>query len=132
MDIQMPHLSGEQVARAVRDEAGLNQHTPVVALTANAMPGERERLLGSGLDECLIKPISELQLVETLLHWADKQKTNPGPGRSTADHKKNTTTEEANVSQDELTRELQEMLVAELSTTSISGLSVKTQAKTES
>ena len=69
MDIQMPVHSGAEVTQFIRAGDGPNRDTPVVGLTANAMPGERERLLAMGLNECLIKPISEKLLVDTLRYW---------------------------------------------------------------
>ena len=57
LDLRMPGLSGEQVCRRIRDELGLRE-LPVVAYTAHGMPEERERMLASGFDALLIKPIS--------------------------------------------------------------------------
>ncbi len=57
LDLRMPELSGEQVCRRIRDELGLRD-LPVVAYTAHGMPEERERMLASGFDALLIKPIS--------------------------------------------------------------------------
>jgi two-component system sensor histidine kinase BarA len=78
MDIQMPVLSGAEVTQRIRAGTGPNRDTPVVALTANAMPGERERLLAMGLNECLIKPISEKLLVDTLRYWIAISRGEPG------------------------------------------------------
>lgn len=57
LDLRMPGLSGEQVCRRIRDELGLGD-LHVVAYTAHGMPEERERMLASGFDALLIKPIS--------------------------------------------------------------------------
>ena len=57
LDLRMPNLSGEQVCRRIRDELGLHD-LHVVAYTAHGMPEERERMLASGFDALLIKPIS--------------------------------------------------------------------------
>jgi two-component system sensor histidine kinase BarA len=79
MDIQMPVHSGAEVTQRIRAGEGPNRDTPVVGLTANAMPGERERLLGMGLNECLIKPISEKLLVDTVRYWVSRSsRNNPG------------------------------------------------------
>lgn len=77
MDIQMPVLSGAEVTQRIRAGDGPNRDTPVVALTANAMPGERERLLAMGLNECLIKPISEKLLVDTVRYWISDHRGEP-------------------------------------------------------
>lgn len=65
MDIQMPIMDGIAATQAIRQE-GCNQHTPIIAVTAHAIPGERERLIAQGMDDYLAKPIDESQL-ETLL-----------------------------------------------------------------
>jgi len=66
MDIQMPTMSGETAARKILAQEGKRKIPLIVALTANAMPGERERLLSIGMDDCLIKPITESQVARIL------------------------------------------------------------------
>ena len=71
MDIQMPFLDGYEATVAIRrleEESG--EHLPVVALTAHALGGERERCLGCGMDEYLTKPIDRDHLRATLEHFA--------------------------------------------------------------
>jgi two-component system sensor histidine kinase BarA len=62
MDIHMPGLSGEDAAARIQKLHEGGSIPRIVGLTANAMPGERERLLEAGMDECLIKPITEDKL----------------------------------------------------------------------
>lgn len=62
MDIQMPGMDGLEVMQQVRKEKTL-QHIPIVALTALAMPGDRDRCLAAGADEYLSKPVSLRRLV---------------------------------------------------------------------
>jgi signal transduction histidine kinase/AmiR/NasT family two-component response regulator/HPt (histidine-containing phosphotransfer) domain-containing protein len=60
MDIQMPEMDGIQTTAAIRElerQSGDNKHIPVVAMTAYAMKGDRERLLASGMDEYISKPL---------------------------------------------------------------------------
>lgn len=71
-DVHMPHMDGYGLARAIREyECGSDDHVPIVAATANAMGGERERCLDAGMDDYLSKPIDLKALqasIEGLLH----------------------------------------------------------------
>ncbi|MEZ4736391.1 MAG: histidine kinase N-terminal 7TM domain-containing protein [Caldilineaceae bacterium] len=62
MDIQMPGMDGLEVMQQVRQEETL-RHVPIVALTALAMPGDRDRCLAAGADEYISKPVSLRRLV---------------------------------------------------------------------
>jgi CheY-like chemotaxis protein/HPt (histidine-containing phosphotransfer) domain-containing protein len=67
MDIQMPVMDGFQTAAAIRQsEAGTGQHLPVIALTANAMKGDREQCLQGGFDGYVAKPVSARQLFQAI------------------------------------------------------------------
>jgi len=66
MDINMPGMDGPTTLRAIRVGGGLDPDVPVVALTAEAMSGDRERYLAMGFDGYLTKPISPGALLETL------------------------------------------------------------------
>jgi signal transduction histidine kinase/DNA-binding response OmpR family regulator len=67
MDVQMPELDGFQVTALVRDEEKLTGgHTQIVAMTAHAMEGDRERCLESGMDDYVTKPISVQSVHEAL------------------------------------------------------------------
>lgn len=69
MDIQMPHMDGVTACKEIK-QIELNQATPVIAVTAHAMPGERDRLLKAGMDDYLTKPIEEHILQQVLVHWS--------------------------------------------------------------
>ncbi|MGE0158934.1 MAG: response regulator [Gemmatimonadales bacterium] len=67
MDIQMPEMGGEEATRRIRAiEAERGGHVPVVAMTAHAMKGDRERFLEAGMDEYVSKPISQERLREVV------------------------------------------------------------------
>jgi CheY-like chemotaxis protein len=70
MDMQMPVMDGIEATQAIRmREADSRQHIPIVALTANAITGDRERCLAAGMDDYLAKPFSMPQLTAVLHRW---------------------------------------------------------------
>ncbi len=67
MDVQMPDLDGFDATREIRRiEAGSGVRVPIVAMTAHAMPGDRERCLGAGMDDYVTKPISLTEIARVL------------------------------------------------------------------
>lgn len=70
MDCQMPIMDGFQATVAIRhQEQFTEQHIPVIALTANAVSGDRERCLACGMDDYLSKPFTQEQLGNLLAQW---------------------------------------------------------------
>ncbi|MGR5093255.1 two-component sensor histidine kinase BarA [Vibrio maritimus] len=76
MDIQMPQMDGVTACKLVK-ETQQNSATPVVAVTAHAMTGERDRLLSEGMDDYLTKPIDETMLLQVLNKWVPVRPSEP-------------------------------------------------------
>jgi CheY-like chemotaxis protein/HPt (histidine-containing phosphotransfer) domain-containing protein len=67
MDVQMSDMDGFTTTQAIRQhEHGTGRHQPIVAITAHAMPGDRERCLAAGMDAYLSKPLQAQQLFEAI------------------------------------------------------------------
>jgi PAS domain S-box-containing protein len=69
MDGQMPVLDGFEATRRIRELEGEGRHTPVIAMTASAMKGDRERYLEAGMDDYVSKPVTPESLEAVLKHW---------------------------------------------------------------
>ncbi|WP_434352714.1 ATP-binding protein [Psychrobacter sp. HD31] len=86
MDIQMPRMSGHQAAAQIRRIDSNEPQIPIVALTAHGMSDERDKLMRSGIDDYVGKPINQQQLVQILQKWLGNKtgqtpktsKLNPG------------------------------------------------------
>jgi two-component system sensor histidine kinase/response regulator len=69
MDVQMPVMDGFTATREVRRREGAHRRTPVVAMTASAVAGDRERCLDAGMDDYITKPISPAAVAAVLEQW---------------------------------------------------------------
>jgi len=74
MDVQMPEMDGIEATRLIRDpkSAVTNHGIPIIAMTAHAMQGDRERCLDAGMNDYVAKPIDPPSLVEALEKWLPK------------------------------------------------------------
>jgi CheY-like chemotaxis protein len=69
MDCQMPELDGYEATRHIRNNGGRFRTTPIIAVTANAMDGDREKCLAAGMSDYMSKPVLAQNLAITLEKW---------------------------------------------------------------
>jgi signal transduction histidine kinase/CheY-like chemotaxis protein/HPt (histidine-containing phosphotransfer) domain-containing protein len=81
MDLQMPEMGGLEATAIIRaSEEGTERHLPIVAMTAHAMKGDRERCLQAGMDDYLAKPVEAREIAELLDRLQARSTPEPGGG----------------------------------------------------
>jgi signal transduction histidine kinase/CheY-like chemotaxis protein/HPt (histidine-containing phosphotransfer) domain-containing protein len=82
MDVQMPVMDGLEATRRIRDRNSkvLNHRVPIIAMTAHAMKGDRERCLEAGMDDYVSKPIAPQALAQALDKWLAREGEQPFAG----------------------------------------------------
>ncbi|MBN8547845.1 MAG: CHASE domain-containing protein, partial [Deltaproteobacteria bacterium] len=74
MDVQMPVMGGMEATRAIREkEQKFSHHTPIIAMTASAMAGDRENCLAAGMDDYVSKPLDIPTLISVIEFWQRKK-----------------------------------------------------------
>ena len=65
----MPYMDGLQATKQIRERGGIYSDLPIIAMTAHALSGDREKSLSAGMNDHITKPIHPEELIRKLLQW---------------------------------------------------------------
>jgi CheY-like chemotaxis protein len=80
MDIQMPEMDGYEAVSRIREAEQTDQHIPIIAMTAHAMTGDRQKCLIVGMDDYVSKPIDGASVLQLLRHYLPETAPNDAVG----------------------------------------------------
>jgi two-component system sensor histidine kinase/response regulator len=73
LDVQMPKMDGTEASRLIRDFEGNSRHTPIIAMTAHALSGDKQHCLDAGMDDYISKPLDPEKLFQMIEFWMDNK-----------------------------------------------------------
>ena len=74
MDIQMPNMDGCEATLTIRNTKNINQHTPIIALTASAILDQKSKALSSGMNDFITKPFALNNLLSVIQRYLENDK----------------------------------------------------------